>query len=288
MTKIKFTLTNMRRSPYQSLAAITMTMITFFVITIFALIILGASGLLTYFESRPQVTAFFKDTATPTHISDLRTKVEDTGVVDQVKYISKEDALVIYRQQNEDNPLLLEMVTSDILPASLEVSAKSVGGLDQVAVIMKEDKNVEEVVYQKDVIDTLKKWVDGVRLAGLSISGILILTSLLTIIIILGMRVSTRRTEIKTLSLLGATSWYIRTPFLLEGLIYAESGVILGWGVGYLLLLYLTPNLLDFFVGIPLFPIAPTFMLILLGAELLVGSILGLIASGSATRRYWK
>lgn len=286
MKKFTTTLKHIRRSPYQSMAAIFMTAVTFFIVSVFSLVVLGAHSMLSYFESRPQVTGFFKEDIAEADIESLKSDISAAVVVDAIKYISKDDALEIYKKQNTDNPLLLEMVTADILPASLEVSAKNVKDLEVIASLMQKNKAVEEVVFQKDVIDTLRKWVDGVRLVGIVLSTLLILASLTTIVVILGLKFSARKAEINTLSLLGATSWYIRGPFVVEGMIYAVLGSIIGWGMGYLSLLYLTPNIISFLGDITLLPVPVWVMMSILAAEVLLASIIGALASLIATRRY--
>lgn len=279
-------LKHIRRSPYQSLAAIFMTTVTFFIVSVFILVVLGAQSMLSFFESRPQVTAFFKDDATSVQIDSLKSEISSTVTVEDMRYISKDDALEIYRKQNEGNPLLLEMVTADILPASLEVSAKNVKDLETIAGVMQKNSFIEEVVFQKDVIDTLRKWVGGVRITGIVLSSLLIFASLTTIVMILGLKFTARKTEINTLSLLGATPWYIRGPFITEGIIYALSGAVVGWGIAYLALLYLTPNLIAFLQDISILPVPVWAMLLVLGGEIVLASLIGAFASLIATRRY--
>jgi cell division transport system permease protein len=263
-----------------------MTTITLFIVNVFALVVLGTHSMLGYFESRPQVTAFFKDPVADSDVNALKSALTAAVPIDSMNYISKDQALQIYQKQNADNPLLLDMVTADILPASLEVSGKSVTDLETIAGVMQKDQNVEQVVFQKDVVDTLRKWVGGVRIAGIILSGLLMFVSLTTIVIILGLKFTARKTEIKTLSLLGATSWYIRGPFVSEGIIYAVVGAVIGWGLTYLTLLYLTPNLVAFLQGIPLLPVPVWIMLALLGGQLVLGVVIGGLASLIATRRY--
>ena len=277
---------HMRRAPYQSLAAIFMTTITFFIVSVFALVVLGTHSMLAYFESRPQVTAFFKDPVVSQDVDSLKSAITSAVPVDSMNYLSKDQALQIYQKQNADNPLLLDMVTADILPASLEVSAKNVSDLETIASVMQKSPSVEQVVFQKDVVDTLRKWVGGIRLAGTVLSGLLIFVSLTTIVVILGLKFTARKAEIKTLTLLGATSWYIRGPFVSEGIIYALTGSIIGWGITYLTLLYLTPNLVAFLQGIPLLPVPLWVMFALLGGEVLLAVVIGGLASLIATRRY--
>ena len=277
---------HIRRFPYQSLAAIVMTVATFFIVSVFSLVVMGSQTLLVYFESRPQVTAFFRDNTPISSVDSLKAQITARIPIESTHYISQNDALAIYREQNADNPLLLEMVTADILPASLEVSAKNVTDLESVASLMQKDSAVEEVVFQKDIIDTLKKWVGGIRATGIALSSLLIILSLITIVIILGLKFTTQKTEIKTLSLLGATPWYIRGPFVVEGMLYGALGALLGWGIAYITLLYLTPNLVNFLSGIPLLPVNLFTMLIVLGGETLLGLLIGGLASVIATRRY--
>lgn len=286
MTQKNTVLKHIRRSPYQSVAAIFMTAVTFFIVSVFALVVLGAYSMLGYFESRPQVTAFFKDDIPMTNVESLKTDISNSISVDAMRYISKDDALEIYKKQNSDNPLLLEMVTADILPASLEVSAKNVKDLETIASIMQKNTSVEEVVFQKDVIDTLRKWVSGVRITGIVLSSLLIFASLTTIIVILGLKFTARKSEIKTLSLLGATSWYIRGPFVTEGIIYAVAGAMIGWGCAYLTLLYLTPNIIGFLQEITLLPVPVWVMMTMLGGEIVLACMIGAFASLVATRRY--
>ncbi len=285
MSRVNSISSAIRRTPYQSLSAIILTTLTFFSLSIFSLVVLGTTQMLGYFESRPQVTAFFKDEATTADADKLKEKVAQSAEVESATFISKEEALELYRQQNQDNPLLLEMVTADILPASLEVSAKSVGALETIADIMQKDPLVEEVGFQKDVIDTLRKWLGGIRLAGLFLTVLLTIASVTTIVVIIGLKFRSKKPEMYTLSLLGATNWYIKRPFIVESMVYGCVGAVLGWGISYLLLLYLTPNLIAFLGVIRLLPVPYWVMLALLGAELIVGAILGFVSSLIATRR---
>lgn len=285
MSKVQRLGSAIRRTPYQSLSAIILTTLTFLTISIFSLVALGATRMLSYFESRPQVTAFFKDEATASDADKLKDQISKDRPIDSSTFISKEDALELYKKQNQDNPLLLEMVTADILPASLEVSAKNVGDLEHIASLMQSDPLVEEVVFQKDVVDTLRKWLGGIRLAGLFLTLLLTTASITTIVVIIGMKFRSKKPEMYTLTLLGATNWFIRRPFVLESIFYGCVGAVIGWGICYILLLYLTPNLISFLGEISLVPVPYWIMLILLGGEVILGAMLGGVSSLIATRR---
>jgi len=279
---------HLRRSPYQALAAVMIMSLTFFVATIFALLTAGSLEILHYFETRPQVSAFLADDLKAGEIENLKSKVKALENVRQVKYISKEEALAIYREQNKNDPLLLEMVTANILPASLEISTTDLSSLKVVAEALKGQKGVEEVVFQEEVVNTLSALLATLRKIGVVVLSFLGLVSLLIILVIIGMKIALRQEEIGILGLVGATRTYISMPFILEGVIYGVSGAFLGWLGGYSLLLYASPSLASFMVGIPVFPPTFLFMLGVLGMEVLVGIFLGALGSLAAVRRYLK
>lgn len=280
--------THIRRAPYQALAAIMTISLVFFLISVVVLVAAGFQSLLGYFETRPQVTAFFKDEMKMEQVEALKAKLGQTGKVKQMKYVSKEEALVIYREQNKNDPLLLEMVTANILPASLEVSTTNISSLSDVAQILRSEPGIEEVIFQEDIVKTLKSWTVNLRKIGAVLVAFLGLVSFLITLIITGMKVSLKKEEVETLHLIGADSWYIKVPFLLEGIFYGLIGAVLGWGSSLLLVLYLTPSLVEFLAGIPIFPIPVVFLLAVLGIEILLGMIIGSSGSLLAVRRYLK
>ena len=180
------------------------------------------------------------------------------------------------------------MVSSSILPASLEISSKNIGDLAILADIVKKEQVVEEVVYQKDIVNTLVSWTTTTRKIGAVLVAFLIAISVLIILMVIGMKIALKREEIEILRLVGASKWYIRGPFILEGMIYGLIGAVLAWGVSYLLILYFTPYLSSFLNGIVLFPISPVLMLYLLGIVTGGGVFVGVIGSSWAVWRYLK
>jgi len=275
-----------RRSPYQSLAAVLVMFLTFWVISIFVLLASGSQIILRYFETRPQISAFLKDNTTLEQVEGLRDQLGETNKVEEIKYIDKKEALEIYKNLFAQEPLLLELVTVDILPASLEVSTKEIDYLDEVVVILQGSSLVEDVVFQEDVANSLQQWTIILRKVGLGLIAVFNLVSILVVLIVVSIKVVSHKKEIETLRLLGASSWYVRLPFLLEGMFYGGLGAFLGWSVSYLILLYSAPFLVEFLKEIPILPVSVLFMVSLLGAELLMGLIVGFLASFLATKRY--
>lgn len=286
MIKDTTTWKHIRRSPYQSLAAILVMILTLFIASIFSFTSLGMEKILKYVESKPQITAFFKDEVDEDKIKELKLELEKNEKVAEVKYISKEEALNIYKEQNKNDPVLLELVTANILPASLEISTKEAVYLKDIFESLKEKEGIEEVMFQSDVVENLVKWINFIRTAGIFFVAFLAFISISIIIMVIGMKISIRKEEIEILKLVGATNWYIRKPFILEGITYGITGAVFAWIFSYTLILYSTPVLTSLLSGLSLLPIPPVFMLFTLFIEIIFGIIIGFIGSYIAIRRY--
>ncbi len=293
MTILKTALNHIRRSPYQSILVVLTLSFSFFLISSFAVLGYASQRVLGFFEGKPQVIAYLDDKATPEQILALKNKLEATGKTKKVKYISKEDALKIYQKANKDNPLLLEMVTADILPASLEISATDISYLKDLANILEHEPIVsvseggkKEIDFQEDIAQSLRQWTQSIRTVGLGMGGFLVLESFLLILVITSMKIAMRHDEVEIIRLLGGSSWYARAPFLVEGMTYGFLGALLGFAAMYLALSQITPLVASFLGDIGIFPIPLEFLLVLLGATAAFSSLLCGLASFFATRRY--
>lgn len=292
---------HIRRVPYQALAAIFIMVITFFVAAVLAFLAYASSQTLHYFETKPQIIAFLKDDATPDLVSSLQRKLGGDQRVKNIGYVSKEQALEIYKTATSDNPILSELVSPSVFPASLEFSVVDLVFAEEVINEVKEESVVAQVVFTaslgdgKDintVIDNLKNITNYIRVGGAAVVGFLLASSFLTLLVIIGMRVAARREEVETLMLLGATPGFIKMPFIIEALFYALFGSFVGWIFSALLILYATPFLTSYFKDVPIFPQDPGGLFLLLGqvlgAELVLAFFLGLLGSLIALGRYRK
>lgn len=288
MSIVKNTKQNIRRSPYQALSAIVIMTLTFLVISFFAFLLTGSSKIVSYFESKPQVTAFFRNEAKQSDINALENKLKESEKVSSVKFVSKKEALAIYKEQNKNDPLLLDLVTADILPSSLEISTYKIEDLSQVSETLKSSPIVSEVIFQKDVVSTLTAWTSALRKIGIASIVVLSLVSIFLILTIIGIKISQKRGDIHIMRLIGATPWYIRWPFIFEGVFYGVVGAFTGWVVSTAALLAATPFLSDFLRGIPILPVSPIFLLVLLFGELIFAMVLGAFSSYLAVLRYLK
>lgn len=279
---------NIRRSPYQALAAILIMTLTFLVVSFFIFLLFGSSKIVNYFESKPQVTAFFKDDASQQDINTLGNSLSQSGQVASIKYISKQQALDIYKQQNKNDPLLLDLVTADVLPASFEISTVKIEDLGPVSAALQKSSIVSEVIYQKDVVAALTTWTNAIRKLGIGLIILLSLVSIFIMVTIIGIKISHKKEDIEIMRLIGATSWYIRWPFIIEGVFYGVIGALIGWSIAASTLLYSTSFLESFLKGIPVLPVRLLDLAILLLLEVALAMLLGVISSFLAVFRYLK
>src|SRR3989344_2141669 len=285
---IDFTKRNIRRTPIQAIAASMVMFLTFFALIVFILLAAGSEQALKFFESKPQVIAFFKEGTTDQDVSVIENALKAETRVTKTKYISKEDALEIYREKNKNDPTLLELVTANILPASLEISTQTPQDLGPIAQILEKEPVVSEVIVPEDVVKTLTSITTVIRVVGGAVVLFLMIFAMLVIVMIIGFKIRLKRSEIEIMRLLGASSSFIRQPFILEGMFYGLSGGILSWVIVYILLWYFTPFLQGYLGEVNLLPVDPLFMLTLLIWVIIIASLVGGLGSLGAVRRYLK
>lgn len=284
---VKTALGYVRRSPFQALSATFVLTLTFFVATIVGTLVYSSSKLINYFETRPQVIAFLKDSATETQIANLQHELEGDSKIKEIKYVSKEEALSIYKNATRDNPLLGELVSPSIFPSSLEFSVRDLSFAQEAIDQIKDNSIVDSVGFTaalggqaslNDVVSRLRTITTYVRLGGAVFVGLLALTSFVVLLIIISMRMVARREEVEILKLIGATPGFIRSPIVIEALVYAMTGVILGWALCFIAVLYLAPSAVGYFGEIPVLPKDTLGILqlfgIILGVEFVAGFIL--------------
>lgn len=102
----KTALDSIKRSPFQAVSAIFVLSLTFFVATIVSILLYSSNQTLLYFETRPQIISFLKNDATNEDITTLKNKLGMDQRLKDIKYVTKEEALEIYKKATEDNPLL--------------------------------------------------------------------------------------------------------------------------------------------------------------------------------------
>ncbi len=293
---------NIKRNKLLSFSTVFVTTIVLAISSLFISAAIFAQKAVRYYEKRAQVIIFFKRDAPEKQILATREKIYDKELIEEILYVSQEDALLIYQRDFADNPDLLATVTADSLPPSLEIRARDIDSLIEIIEIINSEKEtnayIDDILYFKDVVDNLRTLSRIINIGSIVlISGLLLITFSL-IRITIGFNINAHRDEIRIMHLVGSTDKFIRLPFILEGLFYGVAGGLLTATliiVPWYILVYYTQNtdfsfwinqlLLDFNFDF-LISINIAFILIYYLVHMLLGGSLGIISSISAVKRY--
>ncbi len=232
-------LRGLRRSSAPALAALLTVLLTALVLGVFIPITQATTGTANEVRSRVVVDVFVKDSATAAERSELRTALEGTSNVKEVEYISKARAL---EHAKAESPRAFkegaELLGSNPLPASYRVTPDDP---DEIQTIVDrlaprgqpQLAAIDEVRNRKDDTDKILSATGLVKILTGGLMVLLLFASVALIANTIRLSIFARRREVEVMKLVGATNWFIRWPFVIEG-------VIVGFLAGLLAALLLT------------------------------------------------
>lgn len=223
-----------RRNGWLSAATILVMMLTLFVIGGLIMMSVVANTILNDLEKKIDISVSFKLASDENEILKIKNELEALASVKEVSYVSPAEALAEFRERHKDEPAILasleELGEENPLPATLNIKAQNPGELSSIAKYLEEKKfsNVEKINYFENqaVIERLSSIVRAVRSFGVSIVLILGFVAVLVAFNTVRLAIYTSREEINIMKLVGATNWYIRGPFMVEGLMHGGIAAI--------------------------------------------------------------
>ena len=165
------------------------------------------------------IEIFFKDSVKTDDILKLQKEIAKWKEVDEVKFRSKDDALKILKKRWGENGYLLNGLASNPLPNSLVLTVDKIEKSDAVAKKAEKVAGVEDVKYYQDTIKKLVSATRGFQIATVVIMAFLIVIATVVVSNTIKLTVFNRSDEIVIMKYVGATNWFIRAPFLLEGIL---------------------------------------------------------------------
>lgn len=232
---LKESLTSFRRNWVMSTAAIVTVAVSLLVV---GGVIIGAStisNIIKNEEQKVEIVTFIKDGTPPESVDALKGEVSSWSGIKSVAYVSKDEALRRLRVQLKDAPEMLQAMEGNPLPASLEVRLSDPHQVQSVAAKLKGRPELDEVRYGQDYVSKLFAVSRVIRGAGVAFVGLLSFASLVLIANTIRLAIFARRREVGIMRLVGASNWFIRWPFLLEGVMQGTIGAVLAIGTLYLL-----------------------------------------------------
>jgi cell division transport system permease protein len=226
---------NTFRNAWLSSAATVIMAVTLLIMTFFAFSIIFVRSQLNEVQKKIDLTVFISDEAGEAQIKELQNKLLQVDGVESVQFVSKADALKRLEDSSEEGKKLAKSATDigNPLPSSLEVKLAK---LDDIGGVNKRIRDLPEAVIitetsfdsrddnRKGVIENVIKISNGVTRVGAVLSVVFLLIALMIIFNTIRMAIFTRREEIEIMKLVGATKWFVRGPFIVEGSMYGVFG----------------------------------------------------------------
>ena len=182
-----------------------------------------------------QVEIFLKDATTTDDAQSIMDKVETYDDVKSVEYRSKEDALKIMKKRWGESSYLLDSLGDNPLPNSILITVDSLDSAGKVTEYAGSMDGVEDVKYYKETVEKLTKVTNFLQIAALVIMAFLIVVSVVVVSNTIKLTVFARSREISIMKYVGATNWFIRGPFLVEGILIGIFASLVSAGITYLL-----------------------------------------------------
>lgn len=227
---------NIFRNAWLSTAATAIMVVTLVVVTFFAFSAIYVNNKLSEVKAKVDLTYFILDEAKQEDVKDLQAKMLTLSEVGSVEYISKQDALKRLENSSSSGSKLAKaaLEIGNPLPASYEVKIKDLNQINQANEAIKKIDIYPKVISEssldkrdnnrKGVVENIVRISSGVARVGGILSVVFLIISLLIIFNTIRMAIYTRREEIEIMKLVGATKWFIRGPFVVEGSLYGVFG----------------------------------------------------------------
>ncbi|MCF7835836.1 MAG: ABC transporter permease [Candidatus Marinimicrobia bacterium] len=283
------------RNGWVSVATILIMVITLFSI---GSLVFGKAILLSVLDQlqdKVDITVYFKTDAGESDIIFLRESLTDLSEVDEVTYISKEEALKTFQDRHSENTLItqsLEELGDNPLGGSLNVRAKDPSQYEGITKFLEAGvfSAIDKINYRQNkvIIDRLSAILQTSKSLGAGVSILLALIALLVTFNTIRLAIYTNREEIKIMRLVGASDKYVRSPFVVGGFLYGFISTVITMIFFYPLTFWLGPLSERFFGGVNVFHYYLSNFFQLFFILLVVGVLLGICSSWVATRRYLK
>jgi cell division transport system permease protein len=282
------------RNRWLSLAATLIMALTLITISFFISLLFITNRTTQTLQSKVDMSVYFEDTASKDQIFAIQNLLLSRSDIKNVDYVSKEQALEIWKKRNQDNAKIRDIIseTDNPLPRSLEIKTENPEDLAKIDTMLSSADYkplIKEISYKKnkDMIDRLVRITSFIKLLGWSLSLVFVTISILIIYNTIRLTIFARQEEIEIMKLVGASDWYVRGPFILEGMAYGVLAAIVSSVIYYFALRWSIPstekylNLSDLsssYIGVN------TMFIVFM--QILIGVFLGVLCSIFAIRKH--
>jgi cell division transport system permease protein len=279
---------NLRLNLLMSVTAITTTAVCVLILGMALLVNAHVEGIIYNVGQDVAITAFFPEDMSQEQIDEIVSSVESYPEVNESSYVSKEEALERFRETFADQPDIVNSISSDVLPASIEIQLNDSSDSSAVAErLQAEGFKDDEIRYPQQTVDRLNQVTGYVIWALRGATALFFTASVLLIFNTIRLSIFARRKEIEVMKLVGASDSFVRTPFVLEGLVQG----LIGAAIAALAVVWLNSIFVSWAQEyLPFVPVASGAVntLIVLLVLLAVGALVGIAGSFFSVRRFLK
>ena len=283
---IKETYKSIRRNGFMSFASISTVAVSLLVLGMFLMIFLNTNNLAQYLESQVQVSVYMQDSATDKELAAVKEKLTKMPGVVKVTQVSKQQALERFKKRLGDQEQLLNSLGKDNpFPNSFEVQVDSPERIKVLTPQLSQLPKVETAKFGQEVVEHLFQLTKILRFGGILLVVFLAMATLFIISNTIRLTVFARRKEVIIMKYVGATDWFIRWPFLLEGMTLGFFGAV----VAFILINSIYSGLLErihaTLAFLPLLPTSPLLLYVDL-FRLVAGTGIGALGSYISLRKF--
>ncbi|WP_278403102.1 permease-like cell division protein FtsX [Megamonas rupellensis] len=285
---IKEVYTSFKRNIWMTLASIFTVVLSLFILGFFSIVILNLNKMADTLESQVQISVYLKDDLSQEEIDETKETLSKIEGLKDIKFITREEAMENFKERLGDQQFLLDALDdTNPLPDSFSLTVTSPQQVKTIADTAAALDSVESASYSQDIINHLFNLTHLIRLIGVAL--IILLTGAAIFIIsnTIRLTVFARRKEIAIMKYVGATDWFIRWPFLLEGICLGFIGGGLATIFLYIVYNQVTQEIYEAMAFFPLIPQHPFIDYISL-AILVAGIIIGALGSTISLKRFLK
>lgn len=285
---IQETFRSLRRNNWMSFASIGTVAVSLFVLGVFLLLVLNMNRLASSLESQVQISVYLADGLSESARKDIASDIEALQGIEEIRYVPKEEAKERLAKRLGDQKYLLDALgEKNPLPDSFEVVLKSPDLVETAAAAITRMDGVEQAKYGQDVIEHLFAITRLIRIFGLALMVLLAGATLFIISNTIRLTVFARRKEVAIMKYVGATDWFIRWPFLLEGVVLGFVGGVLAAIALQSFYAAMASKIYETLAFFPLLPQYP-YMYYVSAAILLSGMGIGALGSTISLKRFLK
>ena len=280
-------LKSIKRNITVSFAAMLTVLVTFFVLGTFTLVGLNFNKTIEDVADKIEIKVYLQDDIKLVNQREVEIKLAEQEGVKAVTYESKDEAFTKLKKDLEGNSGMLEgySLENNPLASSYIVTLEDASYAGDVSKAVEDMTGVESITNQQELIEKISNVVDFVQILGVVLFFVFIGVSIFLIMNTIKLAVYSRRREVGIMKFVGATDWFIRWPFVIEGMIIGAVGSLLATAILYFIYRgvfgFIASNLLIANL-VPVSFVLTT----LLGGFLLGGIVVGAIGSIAALRKF--